>query len=140
MTEVDVSSTNQWPSVLEELNITKPVNELQSLDILGKALDSLDKWEVFYHTYSKWIGFSVRMDDVKRRGDLITMRRWVCSKEGYRRDKFVNNPDRQKRPKPITRTGCQAALRVVLCNESGHFIAKEFAPEHNHGTYRATIR
>ena len=96
MTEVDVLPTNEWPSLLEQLNITQPVNELQSSDLLGKGFPTLEKWEVFYKTYSKWIGFSIRVDDVKRRGELITMRRWVCSKEGFRRDEHVNNPDHKK--------------------------------------------
>ena len=137
MSEIDVLSTNECPSLLEQLNITKPINEIESSDLLGKGLDSLEKWEVFYKTYSKWIGFSVHVDDVKRRDEVITMRRWVCSKEGFRRDEFVNKPDRKKRLKPIMRIDCQATLRMVLYNDTGMFTIKEFVPQHNHNTISA---
>ena len=41
--------------------------------------------------------FSIRVDDVKHRGDVITIRRWVCPKKGFRRDKFLNMENRKKK-------------------------------------------
>ena len=63
------------------------------------------------------------------------MRRWICSKEGFRRDKFLNIENREKKKKeskPIIRTGCQAALRVLRIKDTDGWIAKEFVPTHNH--------
>ncbi|XP_062114127.1 protein FAR1-RELATED SEQUENCE 3-like [Humulus lupulus] len=58
------------------------------------------------------MGFSVRKDDVKCVEDIVTMRRWVCSNEGFRREIFIDMPERQRRPRVVTRTGCQMAFRA----------------------------
>ncbi|XP_062103040.1 protein FAR1-RELATED SEQUENCE 5-like [Humulus lupulus] len=78
------------------------------------------------------MGFSKRSDDVKRRDGVVFMRRWVCSNEGYRRKEYLNMPNRKKRPKPITCTGCQAALRVVRLKDNNIWLARVFSYEHNH--------
>ena len=96
MTDVDILSSLEWPSLIESLQLRKPIHEIQTKDIVGKVIDSLDKWEAFYRIYAKWMGFRIRVDDVKRRGDLIVMRRCVCSNEGFRRYKFLNNDNRKK--------------------------------------------
>ncbi|PON76977.1 FHY3/FAR1 family [Trema orientale] len=41
-------------------------------------------------------------------------------------------PNRKKRPEPITRTSCQAAIQVIHLKDSEHWQAKEFVPTHNH--------
>ncbi|XP_062075559.1 uncharacterized protein LOC133779636 [Humulus lupulus] len=102
------------------------------MDIAGKYLDSVDKWESFYEIYEKWMGFGKRSDDVKRRNRVVSMRRWVCTREGYRRSEYVNMPNRKKRSRPITRSGCQVALRVVHMKDNDLWLAKEFSHEHNH--------
>ena len=43
MTDVDALSINEWPSLLEHLNITKAVKGIESLDLLGKGLDYIKK-------------------------------------------------------------------------------------------------
>ena len=43
MTDVDTLSTNEWPSLLDHINITKAVKEIESSDLLGKWLDSMKK-------------------------------------------------------------------------------------------------
>ena len=96
MTDVDILSSPEWPSLIESLQLRKPIHEILTVDIVGKVIDSIDKWEAFYKIYAKWMGFGIRVDDVRRRGDLIVMRRWVCSNEGFRRDKFLNNENRKK--------------------------------------------
>ncbi|KAM6594333.1 hypothetical protein CsatA_002036 [Cannabis sativa] len=66
--------TYEWESITAELNITKPVNEIQICDVLGKSLDKLGKWEAFYEMYAKWMGFGIRKDDVRRSHGVIVMR------------------------------------------------------------------
>ena len=65
MTDIDHLSTPKWPSILECLQIDKPLMQIKKYDVIGKHMASLQMWEVFYKTYSKWVGFSVRIDDVK---------------------------------------------------------------------------
>ncbi|XP_062115219.1 protein FAR1-RELATED SEQUENCE 5-like [Humulus lupulus] len=60
------------------------------------------------------MGFGKLSDDVKRRNGNVSMRRWVCSREGFRRDEWLNMPIRKKRSKPITRTGCQEDTNGLL--------------------------
>ena len=43
MTDIDALFVNEWPSILEHLNITKAVKEIESSDLLGKGLDSIEK-------------------------------------------------------------------------------------------------
>eukprot|EP00261_Vitis_vinifera_P026023 XP_010659131.1 PREDICTED: protein FAR1-RELATED SEQUENCE 5-like [Vitis vinifera] len=78
-------------------------------------------------------GFSIRKDDLKRdkNGDIIS-RKWVCSKEGQRATKFIENDKRQREPRSLTRVGCEAAFRVGLNRKDGKWIVKEFIGDHNH--------
>ncbi|XP_062089491.1 protein FAR1-RELATED SEQUENCE 5-like [Humulus lupulus] len=113
LTDVDIASNPEWEEILNNLQLTKPIAEIDTIDILGKEMDSLEKWEVFYWTYSKWRGFSIRIDDGKKRDDVISMREWVCSKEGFRIENFLNLPNQKRCAKDITRIGCQAAIRLL---------------------------
>ncbi|RVW90233.1 hypothetical protein CK203_036783 [Vitis vinifera] len=68
----------------------------------------------------KVAGFSIRKDDLKRdkNGDIIS-RKWVCSREGQRVTKFIENDKRQHVPRSLTRVGCEAAFRVGLNRKDG---------------------
>ena len=58
---------------------------------VGKEFVSIVAAENFYQKYAYITGFSVRKDELRRdKHDLITLRRWVCSKEGYRAQKYIN--------------------------------------------------
>ena len=96
MTDVDILSSLEWPSLIEYLQLCKPIHKIQTKDVVGKVINSLYKWEDFYRIYVKWMEFRIRVKDVKRRGDLIVMRMWVCSNEGFTRDKFLNNDNPKK--------------------------------------------
>ncbi|PON47126.1 FHY3/FAR1 family [Trema orientale] len=61
------------------------------------------------------------------------LRRWVCSKEGQRRQKHLQRVDRKHKPRALTRIGCCAAFRVSYSQKKGMWIAKEFVPNHMHG-------
>ncbi|KAM6542954.1 hypothetical protein CsatB_007401 [Cannabis sativa] len=69
--------TYELETIIAELNITKPVNEIEIQDVLGKSLDKLEKWEAFYEMYAKRMGFGTRKDDVRRSNGVIIMRRVV---------------------------------------------------------------
>ncbi|XP_062099981.1 protein FAR1-RELATED SEQUENCE 5-like [Humulus lupulus] len=71
-------------------------------------------------------------DDIKRRDGNMSMRWHVFSREGFRREQYINMLNRKKRPKPITRTSSQAALRVVNMKGNNLWLAKEFSHTHNH--------
>ncbi|KAF4365952.1 hypothetical protein F8388_019196 [Cannabis sativa] len=134
MTDVDIASNSHWQEILDTLQLSKSVAEIDTHDIEGKEMVSLKMWEAFYYTYARWKSFSPRIDDTKsRKSDgEIYIRRWVCNKEGFRKEKFLNMPDRKKRPKEITRCGCQVALRILRLQKTNLWRCQEFVPFHNH--------
>lgn len=55
-----------WSQIMSLLGLTKQAYEIQEEDIIGKELPSIEMWRKFYHTYSKWKGFSIRVDNVRK--------------------------------------------------------------------------
>ncbi|XP_062100596.1 protein FAR1-RELATED SEQUENCE 5-like [Humulus lupulus] len=113
MIDVDLASNPQWEEILNNLQLFKTIAEIDTRDILSKEMDSLEKWEAFYKTYLKLSAFDIRIDNTKYKDGVISIRRWVCSNEGFRSENFLNLPNQKKRPKEITRTGCQATIRLL---------------------------
>ncbi|KAL5743917.1 hypothetical protein ACOSQ2_027033 [Xanthoceras sorbifolium] len=90
---------------------------VQRNDVLGKEFVNVQEAEKYYHKYSYLKGFSVRKDDLHHdKNGLITIRRWVCSKEGFRENKYVEQTNRLCQPRGNTREG----------------LVKEFVIEHSH--------
>ncbi|XP_062114505.1 protein FAR1-RELATED SEQUENCE 4-like [Humulus lupulus] len=75
MTNIDLSSNPQWEEILGSLQLYKLVAKIDRTNIRGKDMETLDKWEAFYKTYAKWVGFGVRIDDTKYRDGIISIRR-----------------------------------------------------------------
>ena len=49
------------------------------------TFDTLKKWEEWYKQYSLLMGLGVRREDVRmNKNGEVTMRKWVCSKEGFK--------------------------------------------------------
>ena len=122
-----------WSEIMTTFGINKQAHELESADIIGKQLETLDQWTCFYHTYSRLKGFSVRNDKLRKdKNNVEWQRRWVCSREGFRESKWINFVGRKKAPKAITRIGCDASLTVTLDRISERWIATSFSVDHNH--------
>ncbi|RVW23856.1 Protein FAR1-related sequence 5 [Vitis vinifera] len=66
-----------------------------------------------------------------KNGDIISQK-WVCSREGQRATKFIENDKRQREPRSLTRVGYEAAFRIGLNRKDGKWIVKEFIGKHNH--------
>ena len=62
----------------------------------------------------------------------ITLWRYVCSRQGYREEKYVKKEIKKRRPRDITRVGCPAKLVIALDRNSGQWYVKNFIDEHNH--------
>ncbi|XP_062093910.1 protein FAR1-RELATED SEQUENCE 5-like [Humulus lupulus] len=79
---------NKMVTTLAELQIyNKQPHDLSKEDIIGKHLESLDKWEEFFSKYSKWMGFSVRKEDVRHdHENNLWQRKWVCSNQASKRE------------------------------------------------------
>ncbi|TXG60714.1 hypothetical protein EZV62_012077 [Acer yangbiense] len=128
-------------SVMFDYNLVQPTDDLldselvslQATDIMGKEFIFVTDAEEFYKKYSYCMGFSMRKDRVSRdTHGLITIRRWVCSKEGYRSKKNVDRTDRVREPREQTREGCRASFRINLDRDKMLWVVTEFVTEHSH--------
>ncbi|KAH9803232.1 protein FAR1-RELATED SEQUENCE 5 [Citrus sinensis] len=61
-----------------------------------------------------------------------TWRTWVCSREGFRAAKYLQKRSRQREPRPLTRSGCQAQFRIILNSETKRWSCNYFQAVHNH--------
>lgn len=99
----------------------------------GMEFESEDSARIFYNEYARHAGFGSRISkNLRSRKDGKTIaRKFVCSKEGFRAKKHVNNANRVKRPRAITREGCEAMM-MVRKTELGKWVVSKFVKEHNH--------
>ncbi|KAL6284887.1 hypothetical protein ACE6H2_015816 [Prunus campanulata] len=80
---------------------------------MGKKFKTIELAEEYYMSYAKAIGFSMRNDIlVHNMKEKVSRRRWCCSKEGSRNEKFNKVPNRIRLPKPITRENCPTLYLV----------------------------
>ncbi|KAK9993971.1 hypothetical protein SO802_023674 [Lithocarpus litseifolius] len=74
-------------------------------------------------THAKLVGFSIRKDEIKRKkNNIVTSRRWVCAKEGFRTARKEDNLNCKREARPITRTGCKAAFRIRFDRRSNEWV------------------
>ncbi|TXG51813.1 hypothetical protein EZV62_024337 [Acer yangbiense] len=150
----DTCNNNEWPfyvlfadgnvSTDPKLcndNLVQPADDilhselitLQDKDMMGKEFISVIDAEEFYTQYSYGMGFSTRKDRLCRdTHGLITVHRWVCSKEGYKSKKHVDKTDRVREPRGQTRVGCRASFKINFDREKMLWVVTEFVTEHSH--------
>ena len=131
-TPVDVSSYD-WLSIVDMLGLQKHPAELVPCDVVGKELPLLEMWECFYTTYSRSVGFRIRIHTTSSnecRG--VWQREWVCARQGFRREKFLSPADRKRRPRDCTRCGCTACFHVLKSMSGTSWKVQRFDTNHNH--------
>ncbi|KAL5217664.1 hypothetical protein ABZP36_018348 [Zizania latifolia] len=97
---------------------------------IGMEFDNEDKAYEFYNRYAGHVGFSVRKSSSDKSAENITRSRtFVCSREGFRKDK--KGAKEVKRPRPETRIGCPARMAIKITSD-GKYRISEFVPDHNH--------
>ncbi|XP_068655138.1 protein FAR1-RELATED SEQUENCE 5-like [Aristolochia californica] len=97
---------------------------------VGMEFDSYDQAFEFYNEYAGRKGFSVRKSaSHKNKEDVVVDRRYVCSREGYRR--YDRRRENVKNPRPLTRTGCLAGIWLQL-QSNGKCKVTKFESVHNH--------
>ncbi|CAB4263279.1 unnamed protein product [Prunus armeniaca] len=99
----------------------------------GMTFQSLDDARDFYYEYAKRTGFTIRTNRIRHslKNMAIIGRDFVCSREGFRAAKHTLRKDRVLPPRPITREGCKAMIRLAARDE-GRWIVTKFIREHNH--------
>ncbi|KAK2634862.1 hypothetical protein Ddye_029654 [Dipteronia dyeriana] len=105
-TLVSTSNISNLPK-LTELDEPGQFQNLQPTDVIEKQFGSVEDAESFYSNYSKAVGFSTRKDEMRRDSQgVITRRRWVCSKQGYRAQKYIQRIENKREPIAETRERC----------------------------------
>ncbi|KAI5665876.1 hypothetical protein M9H77_15729 [Catharanthus roseus] len=96
--------------------------------------DSDEDADFFYNMYSRCVGFNVRRGDRKldKTGGIVTYHKFLCNKHGFREDKWLNNPNRSRKPNVVTRIGCQAYFKVRYDCKTKRYIVTKFVREHSH--------
>lgn len=99
----------------------------------GMTFPSLDYARDFYYEYAKRTGFTIRTNKIRHslKNMAIIGRDFVCSREGFRAAKHTLRKDRVLPPRPITREGCKAMMRLAA-RDGGKWLVTKFVQEHNH--------
>ncbi|KAJ1375120.1 FAR1 DNA-binding domain, partial [Sesbania bispinosa] len=109
------------------------ISGLKAYDIRSLQFGSEFEAYVFYSEYARVHGFVVRRDEIGRDSNgNMNMRQYVCNREGLRNKKHFLRVDRKKEHKPITRTNCQAKLRIHLDYKTSKWKVVSFEECHNH--------
>ncbi|KAJ4957454.1 hypothetical protein NE237_024565 [Protea cynaroides] len=120
--------------ILVEQSMEELTPNVESLEpYTGMSFNSVDDARDFYGAYAKLIGFTVRTNRIRhsQKNRAIIARDYVCSREGFRAAKHTQRNDRILPPRPITREGCKAMIRVAV-RDGGKWVVTKFVPEHNH--------
>ncbi|PWZ12605.1 Protein FAR1-RELATED SEQUENCE 9 [Zea mays] len=108
---------------IDEAALAKLVPEV------GMEFVSEEKAYEFYNKYAGHVGFSVRKSTSHKSSENITkVRTFVCSREGYNRDKKSLEA---KKPRLDTRIGCPARLIIKVTPECKYRVT-DFKADHNH--------
>ncbi|XP_066341426.1 protein FAR1-RELATED SEQUENCE 5-like [Miscanthus floridulus] len=107
---------------------------LEYSEIVMKMFGNEDDGFEFYNNYAYEKGFSVRKEYCKwdNGHNAKTLRKFVCSCEGFRAEKEVRREIKKRRPQNITRCGCCAQLVIAQDPNTGQWYVKDFIDEHNH--------
>ena len=100
------------------------------------VFDTLKDVEKFYKSYAHEVGLSVRVGQHKKGNKEILIKRYYCSREGYRKETVTNDTDESGEKRKAhnvmeTRCGCQAHIVVKLGSDKYRIIS--MVEEHSHG-------
>lgn len=126
--------------VNDELVFIEPSMTIVNTDNLepsiGMTFLSLDVARDFYYEYAKCTGFTIRTNRIRHslKNMAIIGRDFVCSREGFRAEKHTLRKDRVLPPRPVTREGCKAMIRLAARGGGGgrKWVVTKFVREHNH--------
>lgn len=101
--------------------------------VIGMEFESAEDARDFYEMYGRHMGFTIRNNRTRRslKDNTIIGREFVCSKEGFRAEKYAMSQNRVLPSRPATRKGCNAMLRITA-KDGGKWVIYGFVKEHNH--------
>ncbi|KAJ3692538.1 hypothetical protein LUZ60_011633 [Juncus effusus] len=130
---------NPSPNPLPVYDPLFPSNPDPRLEpFLGMEFDSAESAKTFYIAYAGRVGFSVRIARSRRSkcSESIIMLRFVCSREGFSKEKPVPVGKKTRKRAPSVREGCQAMLEVLRRTGTGteteKWVVTKLVKEHSH--------
>ncbi|KAK9195288.1 hypothetical protein WN943_003408 [Citrus x changshan-huyou] len=124
------TSTNPQSGIIQQ---EATYEMLENRFAVGSEFANEDEAESLYFLYAKLKGFGVRKDAKRIDGNgKVKGRRWVCSREGFKPCKYLENTNRKRAARPLTRTGCRAGLRILFDEKKGAWISTILTAYHNH--------
>ncbi|CAH9126647.1 unnamed protein product [Cuscuta epithymum] len=111
----------------------KMITSLTCDDIRGLEFGSEEHAFKFYEAYANSHGFVIRKSCVRRdpKGNIIR-RLLVCNRAGLRSKVHLARVNRKREHRPLTRTNCQAQLKVHLDYNTSKWKVSSFQETHNH--------
>ncbi|XP_068643640.1 protein FAR1-RELATED SEQUENCE 5-like [Aristolochia californica] len=118
-TKIEENYVDEEPAGLEDVKV-----EL----FVGMEFESEESSFLFYKEYARRVGFGIRKRSTRysKRSRTLIATQYVCSKEGF---KQIN--ETVKHPRPNTREGCKAMVKVKRI-ESGKWVIHFVEKEHSH--------
>ena len=102
-----------------QASIQKEMSDLESLleynEIVKKLFATEEEGFQFYNNYGFEKGFSVRRSycEWDNGHNEMTLRKFVCSRQGFRDEKQLKRAIKKRKPRNITRVGCLAKFMIA---------------------------
>ncbi|KAF7807516.1 protein FAR1-RELATED SEQUENCE 5-like [Senna tora] len=108
----DKSRSNMY----DECNVDEEI--LDEMDIRSKEFKSWREAYEMSKKYGRMKGFGVRLhNDSRNKEKQIILRNFVCSSEDFQDKRYQENPNRKRKQRNLTRSGCKASMRLHLKKE-----------------------
>ena len=107
---------------------------LEYNEIVRKKFGSETEGYLFYNKYTKGKGFSVRKSYCEwgNGHNERTIRKFVCSCEGFHEEKELKREIKKRKPRNITRVGCPTKFVIAWDQNTWQWYVKDFIYKHNH--------
>lgn len=106
---------------------------LISTDIIGKEFANEVDAKSFFSEYARVMGFGLRRHNKRwnTKGILIG-RIWVCTRQRFCHQRFLEREDRKQEARPIKRTCYKVEFRIALKDGQNTWVCTYFNGKHNH--------
>jgi hypothetical protein len=95
------------------------------------SFENIEAAEQFYKDYAHDNGFSVRVGQQKLKNGIIYWKRFMCSRQGFRKKNIQVSNGKKTHNLFETRCGCEAYIYVKL--SGARYTIESMIEEHNHG-------
>ncbi|KAK0573511.1 hypothetical protein LWI29_009336 [Acer saccharum] len=101
--------------------------------IKNMKFDSVDDARSFYLGYARGNGFGIRATNLDHDGEgRVVRRKWVCDRQGSRREEYLTNKNRKRKPRLQTRQNCKACFSIGLDSDTLKYSVRVFKDDHSH--------